>query len=617
MDSVLNGQCASPSVGPANQLFGLLVQTILAAQCTISPPDMWPKDYGPTALAQGLDEYDFVIVGAGSAGSVMASRLTENPKCKVLLLEAGGDPPIESELPFLFLTLQHTPYDWQFYARSRKARACRASPKGCYWPRGKMLGGSGAMNAMVYMRGNARDYDGWEARGNPGWGWKSALRYFRKSEDNRDPQIVRDGKYHGTGGYLSVVTSKGDSAGMQRMLQAAEEAGYPVLTDFNANKHIGFGPMQRTIVNETRCSPAKAFLVPAKQRPNLQVIKSVLVTKILFDHSKRAAAIQFTMSNGKMRSVKVKREVIVSAGVVNTPKLLMLSGIGQEKQLRAHNIPVVSDLPVGRKLQDHVTVPVIFKLNRNVAPNSSLPKDTFEYLVHRAGPLTEPGLTGLVGFVNSLDPHDPYPNVQYHHFYSPVRSGNVNSFLAAAEVNETVGRVPAIANAETDLIMVLSVLIKPKSWGSVKLQSSNPQDEPKIEAGYLYHQDDVRALIGAIRVQQKIMSTRAAAAFQPELLKLDLPACERFPYDSDAYWECYAREVSFSLYHAVGTAKMGPDGDPDAVVDSRLRVRGVRGLRVVDSSVMPEIVSGNTNAPTIMIAEKASDMVKEDYRGNL
>ncbi|KFB42236.1 AGAP003785-PE-like protein [Anopheles sinensis] len=520
MEALMSGQCASQSLGPANQLFGLLVQTILAAQCTISPPDMWPKDYGPTALAQGLDEYDFVIVGAGSAGSVVANRLSENPEWKVLLLEAGGDPPIESEIPFMFLSLQHTHYDWIYNAASTKARACRASTNGCYWPRGKMLGGSGAMNVMVYMRGNARDYDGWEARGNPGWGWKTALRYFRKSEDNRDPQIVRDGKYHGTGGYLTVVTSKGDTAGMQRMLQAAEEAGFPVQTDFNANKHIGFGRMQRTIVNATRCSPSKAFLVPAKQRPNLQVIKSVLVTKIEFDETKRVSAVQFRYSSGEIRSAKVKREAIVSAGTANTPQLLMLSGIGREKDLSPYNIPVVSDLPVGRKMQDHVAVPMVFKLNRDVTANSSLPKSTVEYLLHRAGPLAEEGLTGLVGFVNTFNRHDPYPNIQFHHLYGPARSGQTNAYLNAAEINETIQRVPAMANAKSDLVLVLAILLKPKSWGSVRLQSSNPQDKPKIEAGYLYDQDDVRALIGAIRVQQRLWSTRAASAFKPELLKL-------------------------------------------------------------------------------------------------
>uniref|UniRef100_A0A182JK90 Glucose-methanol-choline oxidoreductase N-terminal domain-containing protein n=2 Tax=Anopheles atroparvus TaxID=41427 RepID=A0A182JK90_ANOAO len=493
MEALLNGQCASQSLGPANQLFALLVQTILAAQCTISPPDMWPKDYGPTALAQGLEEYDFVIVGAGSAGSVVANRLSENPAWKVLLLEAGGDPPIESEIPFLFFTLQRTSVDWSYYAGSRKARACRASPRGCYWPRGKMLGGSGAMNVMIYMRGNARDYDDWKKRGNVGWGWESVLRYFKKSEDNRDPQVVQNGTYHGTGGYLTVVTSTGDPAGVKRMQAAFLEAGFKWLTDFNGNTHIGFGRIQQTIVNGTRFSPAKAFLVPAKQRPNLQVIKHALATKIEFDTAKRVSSVQFSVNNGEPQYVKVRKEAIVSAGAINTPQLLMLSGIGRTKDLREHNIPMVSELPVGRKMQDHVAVPLFFKLFKPIAPEYTLETSFFQYLAERDSPLSQFAMAGINGFANTVDRFDPYPNVQYQYLYSPKRAPNLNNnFLMATELNYTLGDVIAMANSEADLLTSVPVLLKPKSWGSVKLRSANAQDKPYIESGYLYHPDDLR-----------------------------------------------------------------------------------------------------------------------------
>ncbi|XP_049281046.1 glucose dehydrogenase [FAD, quinone]-like isoform X1 [Anopheles funestus] len=632
MEALMGGQCAAQSVGPANQLFGLLVQTILAAQCAISPPDMWPKDYGPTALAQGLDEYDFVIVGAGSAGSVVANRLSENPDWKVLLLEAGGDPPIESEIPFLQIHLYKSNVDWVYHANSSdgiKANyrtACRAStsPEGCYWPRGKMLGGSGAMNAMVYIRGNARDYDGWEAMGNAGWGWQNVLPYFRKSENNHDAAVVGDGTFHGTEGYLSVSSTTGDSDKMEQLLDAIQESGYEYLEDFNGEDHIGFGRMQVNTINGTRCSPAKAFLIPIKDRTNLDVIKHAFVTKLEFDGNHRIASVRFILAEHDTNSmvhknemeVKVRRETIVSAGAVNTPQLLMLSGIGREEDLREFGIPIVSDVPTGRKLQDHVMVPLFYRIHRSTALDFDLNRDIvshwYDYLLHRNGQLTEHGINAFIGFINTTSSYDPYPNIQYHHMYSRKRSDIAEQWLRKMDLDGPVSNSIADANNEADLLGAFVILLKPKSWGHIKLRSRQVWDKPNIDAGYLTHRHDVQTLLEGIRVHHRIMATKAAKGMEPEPVRIDLFACQNEQYDSDAYWECYIRELTLTLYHPVGTAKMGPSRDPDSVVDSRLRVRGVKGLRVVDASVMPDIVSGNTNAAVIMIGEKASDMIKED-----
>ncbi|XP_050069121.1 glucose dehydrogenase [FAD, quinone]-like isoform X1 [Anopheles maculipalpis] len=636
MEALMGGQCASQSVGPANQLFGLLVQTILAAQCAISPPDMWPKDYGPTALERGLDEYDFVIVGAGSAGSVVANRLSENPDWKVLLLEAGGDPPIESEIPFLQIHLEKSNVDWAYHASSSDGHntnsrtACRAStsPEGCYWPRGKMLGGSGAINAMVYIRGNALDYDTWEQMGNPGWGWQHVLPYFRKSEDNHDPTVVGDETFHGTGGYLSVSSTTGHAVQMEQLLEAVQESGYEYLEDFNGEDHVGFGRMQINTVNGTRCSPAKAFLAPIKDRPNLHVIKKALVTKLEFGVDRRVSSVRFllgehgakTANMKNVLEVKVRQETIVSAGAINTPQLLMLSGIGRDADLREFGISVVSDVPVGRKLQDHVMVPLFYRINRSTAVDFDLYRDTvapsYEYLMHRGGPLNEPGMNAFIGFINTVNHSDPYPNIQYHHMYSRKRSNFAGQWLRKMDLEGPVSNFIDEVNDEADLLGAFVILLKPKSWGHIKLRSANFWDKPTIDAGYLTHPRDMQTLIEGIHAHHRIMATEAAKALEPDPVRFNLHACKEKQYDSDAYWECYIRELSLTLYHPVGTAKMGPSNNPDAVVDSRLRVRGVKGLRVVDASVMPDIVSGNTNAAVIMIGEKASDMIKEDNGWN-
>ncbi|XP_040160736.1 glucose dehydrogenase [FAD, quinone]-like isoform X1 [Anopheles arabiensis] len=636
MEALMGGQCAAQSVGPANQLFGLLVQTILAAQCAISPPDMWPKDYGPTALQRGLDEYDFVIVGAGSAGSVVANRLSENPDWKVLLLEAGGDPPIESEIPFMQIHLAKSSVDWVYYADSRdklnphNRTACRAStsPAGCFWPRGKMLGGSGAMNAMVYIRGNARDYDAWEFEGNSGWGWRDVLPYFRKSENNHDAAVVGDGTYHGTGGYLSVSSASGHSGHMEHLIAAVQESGYDYLEDFNGENHIGFGRVQLNTVEGARCSPAKAFLAPIKDRRNLHVIKRALATKLEVDAHQRVSSVRFVIdehndsSNDQTRvlEVKVRKETIVSAGAVNTPQLLMLSGIGQEEDLREHGIRIVSDLPVGRNLQDHVMVPLFYCINHSSATDFDLNRNVighmYDYLMHRNGPLSEIGINAFTGFVNTVNHSDPFPNIQYHHMYSRKRSNIAGRWLRMMELDGPFSSSVTDANNEADVLGAFVILLKPKSWGRIRLQSGQIEQKPKIDAGYLTHRQDIETLIQGIRIHQDIMATDAAKPMEPEPVRIELPSCQDELYDTNAYWECYIRELTLTLYHPVGTAKMGHSNDPDAVVDPRLRVKGVAGLRVVDASIMPDIVSGNTNAAVIMIGEKASDMIKQDHGWN-
>jgi len=518
--------------------------------------------------------YDYIIVGAGSAGCVLANRLTEDPHVKVLLLEAGGQDTLkEIHMPLAFSKLFKGRCDWAYYTEPEPQLGNRS----LYWPRGKVLGGSSSLNAMIYIRGHRSDYDRWRDLGNPGWGYSDVLEYFKKSEDQENGAS----EYHGAGGPLRVSNQRSPNLLSHAFVESAEKSGFGRNPDFNGASQEGFGLYQVTQRDGQRHSTAAAFLNPAKQRPNLTVRTDVQVFDILFE-GMRAALVSFQHGNGSAQE-RAQREIILCAGAIGSPQLLMLSGIGPADHLRALDIPVLCDLPgVGANLQDHPAVAVAFECNQpiSLASAESLP-NLLRYISFKTGPLTSNVGEGG-GFVKTSTSLNA-PDLQYH--FAPgyfIEHG----FQQIKEHAFTFG----------------PTLVHPQSRGRLALRSSNPLDAPLLQAHYFADARDMQSMLEGVKLARSVAATAPLARYAKREL-LPGPAAK----DDAALREHIARYAE-TLYHPVGTCKMG--NDTAAVVDSELRVHGVEGLRVVDASVMPTIVGGNTNAPTIMIAEKAADLIK-------
>ncbi|MBW7900739.1 MAG: choline dehydrogenase [Rhodocyclaceae bacterium] len=526
-------------------------------------------------------QYDYIVVGAGSAGCAVAARLAESGRHRVLLLEAG---PVDRS-PWIHLpigyarTMFHPVLNWGFHTEPEP----HMSQRRIYWPRGRCLGGSSSINGLIYIRGQAEDYDGWAAQGNDGWAWRDVLRYFVRAEDNgRGASPL-----HGAGGPLHVSDIGARHELMDAIIAGAGELGVPRNDDFNGAAQEGVGYYQLTARNGLRSSAA-GYLKAARRRGNLSVVTGAQATRILFS-GQRASGIRY-IQGGRERTAACARELILSAGAVQSPQLLELSGIGDAARLARLGIPVTHHLPgVGENLQDHLQLRLMYRVARPITTNDDLRtlagrlRIGLQWLFRRSGPLAVGINQG--GLFARVLPEAARPDVQFHF-------GTVSADQAGARPHAWSGCTFSVCQ------------LRPESRGEVHVRSADPTAPPAIRPRYLAAERDRRTALAALRFARQLADT---AALRPYLVDEYRPG--RDVASDDALLQ-FARDHGATIFHPVGTCRMGRDAD--AVVDARLRVRGVAGLRVADASIMPDIVSGNTNAPAIMIGEKAADMILED-----
>ncbi len=537
-----------------------------------------------SAAQHGGSTYDFIVVGAGSAGCVLANRLSADGRHSVLLLEAGKRdwyPWIHIPIGYA-KTMFNPTWNWMFKTEPEPTMNGRQ----IYWPRGKGLGGSSSINGLIFIRGQREDYDHWASLGNEGWAWDDVLPYFKRSEDNQRGAS----EYHGAGGPLSASDIGRPHELVDAFIRGAGEAGVPRNDDFNGATQEGAGYYQLTTRNGFRCSTAVGYLRPARGRSNLRIETGALTRRVLFD-GRRATGIEFEQG-GRQHVARARREVVLCAGGLQSPQLLQLSGVGAPELLARHGVPLVHALPgVGENLQDHLQVRAMFRCRKPITTNDDLRSIVrkagmgLEWLLRRSGPLAVGINQG--GLFARVMPHSKTPDVQFHF-------ATLSAEMAGAKPHDWPGFTMSVCQ------------LRPTSRGHVRIRSNDVHQAPAMQPNYLSTELDCETTVAGLKLARTIAQTSAMADYTLDEYR---PGPEA---KTDADLLEFARNYGATIFHPVGTCRMGTDSE--AVVDPKLRVHGLDGLRVVDASVMPTLVSGNTNWPVVMIAEKAADLMLEQAR---
>ncbi|XP_075979936.1 ecdysone oxidase-like [Anticarsia gemmatalis] len=610
-----NTSCSAPTAGIASSVFASAVQFFATAQC------LTPEGPYSDADVEDFAIFDFIICGAGSAGSVLANRLSEVKDWNILLIEAGDDPPIEAKIPGLHSDLYNTKYNWG-YKSTDNGIICQANINGSIeYPRGKTFGGCSNINGMIYMRGNTEDYQRWYDAGNTEWSLDHAQRCFRKAENFQDAKLDKFPEikvYYGHDGPLVINTFNNTHRHLaKKVLSAWHEIGFKNVKDLNVANAFGSGIMRATASNGERNSVSEAYLHPVKHRRNLKIMKNTLVTKVLIndtDTSKKHAYGVLVERNGKRITILSKKEVILSAGTINSPQLLMLSGIGPKAHLKSKRIKTLLDLPmVGQNLEDHNFMPITVYTDEPVEVTEADKQfQVIKYFYDRSGYLAEFSFYDILAF-HAMDRNAKYPDFQYYVIKMEKNTSDLKDFFVRINryKDSLVDSIVELNKKYTLYAFQIS-LLHPYSKGNVSLNSNDPKDLPLIHLNYFSNPRDLELIVSGIQKLLEVLETKHFKSVKGYLGRVKWSACDKFKLGSRDYWKCLCINMIGTVYHPVGTCKMGSSAS-NSVVSSRLKVHGVGNLRVIDASVMPNQISGNINGPCVMIGERGAELIKEDY----